>query len=87
MKAAVVPNPHHNNARLRATMSPARVPERITNTGAQKCVVQRVNASGRPTMGSFIGSIDMDVLKKSRVRSMAMITIARSRSISMEVRR
>jgi hypothetical protein len=52
---------------LRATMSPALVPDRNTNTGAQKCVIHRVNASGSPTFGSFMGSIDIAVLKKSRV--------------------
>ena len=48
-------------------MSPALVPDRNTNTGAQKCVIQRVSASGRLTFGSPMGSIARRELKKSRV--------------------
>ena len=52
---------------LRATMSPALVPDRNTNTGAQKCVIQRVSASTSGTFGSPIGSMAAPAWKKSRV--------------------
>ena len=37
---------------LRAAMSPALTPARHTNTGAQKCVIQRVKYSATDTFGS-----------------------------------
>ena len=36
---------------LRAAMSPALVPARNTNTGAQKCVIQRVKNKSRTHIG------------------------------------
>jgi len=50
-------------------------------------VTQRVNASGSPAFGSLIGSIVIAWLKKSRVWSIAMMTMTRPRSMSMDVRR
>ena len=41
-------NRHSSAGVLRATMSPALVPARNTNTGAQKCVIQRVKYERRP---------------------------------------
>ena len=41
---------------LRAAMSPAEVPARNTNTGAQKWVIQRVRYSEAGTSGWFMGS-------------------------------
>ncbi len=51
---------------LRATISPALVPARNTNTGAQKCVIQRVKYSAVPTSGLLIGSCCAPSMKKSR---------------------
>ena len=42
---------------FRAVISPALVPARNTNTGAQKCVIHRVKKSATPTLGSVIGSL------------------------------
>ena len=45
-------------------MRPALVPDSSTNTGAQKCVIQRVSASGNDTFASPIGSIDIAGMKE-----------------------
>jgi len=50
-------NRHKSPALLRATMSPALVPDSSTNTGAQKCVIQRVSASTTETFSDPIGSM------------------------------
>ena len=51
---------------LRDAIRPALVPARNTNTGAQKCVIQRVKKSAAPTPGLDIGSASPPKLKKSR---------------------
>jgi hypothetical protein len=48
---------------LRASISPALVPARNTNTGAQKCVTQRVKNSAAPTSGFVIGSCSTPSMK------------------------
>jgi hypothetical protein len=64
----------------------ALVPARNTNTGAQKCVIQRVANNAKPTFGSCVGS-SMELPRQSRTWSRAMITMTRPRSMSIEVSR
>jgi hypothetical protein len=51
---------------LRPLISPALVPASSTNTGAQKCVTQRVKNSSVETLGSAIGFCTLPVTKASR---------------------
>jgi hypothetical protein len=83
----VIRNHASSRGVLRAAMSPALVPARNTNTGAQKCVIQRVKYSGTETLGSCTGSCVEPVMKKSRTWSSAMMMITRPRNMSMEPRR
>ena len=48
---------------LRDVIRPALVPARNTNTGAQKCVIQRVKKSAAPMPGLAIGSASPPKLK------------------------
>ena len=72
---------------LRATMRPALVPARNTNTGAQKWVIQRVKYRPNDTSGVFTGSWTAPAMKKSRTWSSAMMMITSPRSMSMDVSR
>ena len=66
---------------------PALTPASNTNTGAQKCVTQRVRNRAGPTFGFAIGSCSAAIMKKSRTWSRAMITMTSPRTMSTEVRR
>ncbi len=48
---------------LRDAIRPALAPARNTNTGAQKCVIQRVKNSAAPMAGLAIGSASPPKLK------------------------
>ena len=68
-------------------MRPAEVPARNTNTGAQKCVTQRVRYRLAGTSGWAMGSCTILNRNRSREWSIAIMTITRPRSMSIEVRR
>ena len=50
---------------FRAAIRPALVPASRTNTGAQKCVIQRVTKSAAVIFGLTIGSIWFPTMVKS----------------------
>jgi hypothetical protein len=63
------------------------VPASSTNTGAQKCVIQRVKKSAALTLGLVIGSCSVPTITKSRTWSMAMITMTSPRTMSIALSR
>ena len=69
MKISHTPRVNRNRANslglFRATISPALVPARSTNTGAQKCVIQRVANNTGVILGFAIGSCSAANRKKS----------------------
>ncbi len=70
-----------------ATISPALVPASRTNTGAQKCVIQRVANNPSAMLGFAIGSASAPTMKKSLTWSIAMMTMTSPRTMSMAPRR
>ena len=66
---------------------PALTPASSTNTGAQKCVIQRVANNPAVMLGFAMGSCSVPNRKKSLTWSMAMMTITSPRSISIASRR
>lgn len=63
----------------------ADVPARKTNTGAQKCVIQRVKKSNGVVVARFVGSAyQVPSPKYMRTWSSAMITITTPRRRSMD---
>ena len=72
---------------IRAGISPALVPASSTNTGAQKCVIQRVRKTAAVILGLVIGSCSVPIIVKSRTWSMAMITMTSPRTMSIALNR
>ena len=72
---------------FRAVISPALVPASSTNTGAQKCVIQRVKKTAAVILGLVIGSCSVPTIVKSRTWSMAMITMTSPRTMSIALNR